>query len=145
MSGYVPEPWHWMVAGVALAVLEVVLPGAALVWLGGAAFLVGLISFVVPIGLNGQLGLFAVLAVVALGIAFYLRRRGRLDTPEVSVNRGAARFVGTRATLDQPIVDGVGRMNLGDTAWAIKGPDLPAGAQVVVVGMDGATLIVERA
>ena len=145
MSGYVPEPWHWMVAGVALAVLEVVLPGAALVWLGGAAFLVGLISFVVPIGLNGQLGLFAVLAVVALGIAFYLRRRGRLDTPEIPVNRGAARFVGTCATLDQPIVDGVGRMNLGDTVWTIKGPDLPAGTPVVVTGMDGATLIVERA
>ena len=144
MSGYVPEPWHWMAAGVALAVLEVVLPGAALVWLGGAAFLVGLASFIFPIGLNGQLGLFAALAVVALGIAFYLRRRGKLDTPATAVNQGAARFVGTRATLDQPIVDGVGRMHLGDTVWAIKGPDLPAGAQVVVVGMDGATLVVQR-
>ena len=58
MAGYVPEPWHWMAAGVALAVLEVVLPGAALVWLGGAAFLVGLISFALPMGLNAQLGLF---------------------------------------------------------------------------------------
>ena len=145
MAGYVPEPWHWMAAGVALAVLEVVLPGVALVWLGGAAFLVGLFSLAVPIGLNGQLGLFAVLAVVALSIAFYLRRRGRLDTPEVSVNRGAARFVGTRLTLDQPIVNGAGRAPLGDTIWAIKGPDLPAGSQVVVIGMDGATLVVERA
>ena len=143
MSGDLPEPWHWMAAGVALAVLEVVLPGAALVWLGGAAFLVGLVSFAVPMGLNAQLGLFAVLAVVALGIAFYLRRRGKLDTPAVAVNQGAARFVGTRATLDQPIVDGVGRMHLGDTVWAIKGPDLPAGVQVVVIGMDGATLVVQ--
>jgi membrane protein implicated in regulation of membrane protease activity len=134
-----------MAAGVVLAVLEVVLPGAALIWLGGAAFLVGLVSFVVPIGLNGQLILFAILAVVALSIAFYLRRRGKLDTPEVSVNRGAARFVGTRATLDQPIVDGVGRMHLGDTVWAIKGPDLPAGTHVVVIGMEGATLVVDRA
>jgi membrane protein implicated in regulation of membrane protease activity len=144
MSGYVPEPWHWMAAGVVLAVLEVVLPGAALIWLGGAAFLVGLIAFVVPLGLNGQLGLFAVLAVAALAIAIYLRRRGKLDTPETPVNRGAARFIGTRATLDQPIVDGSGRLHLGDTVWAIKGPDLPAGTQVVVVGMDGATLVVER-
>ena len=144
MAGYVPEPWHWLAAGVALAVLEVVLPGAALVWLGGAAFLVGLVSFAVTMRLNAQLGMLAVRAVVARGIAFYLRRRGKLDTPSVAVNQGAARFVGTRATLDQPIVDGVGRMHLGDTVWAIKGPDTPAGAQVVVVGMDGATLVVQR-
>ncbi len=142
---FVPEPWHWMAAGVALAVLEVVMPGAVLVWLGGAAFLVGLITFVVPIGLNGQLGLFAVLSVVALSIAVYLRRRGKLEIGDSVVNRGAARFVGTRITLDHPIVDGVGRAPLGDTVWAIKGPDLPAGAHVVVVGMDGATLVVEKA
>jgi inner membrane protein len=144
MQGYVPEPWHWMAAGVVLAVLEVVVPGAALIWLGGAAFLVGLIAFVIPLGLNAQLGLFAILAVVALGIAFYLRRRGKLDTSEIAVNRGAARFIGTRATLDQPIVDGAGRMHLGDTVWAVKGPDLPAGSHVVVVGMEGSTLLVKR-
>jgi membrane protein implicated in regulation of membrane protease activity len=142
--GYVPEPWHWMAAGVALAVLEVVLPGAALVWLGAAAFLVGLASVVVPIPFNGQLGLFAVLAVVELGVGFYRLRRGGLGIVVTVDLRGAARFVGTRLTLEQPIVDGVGRVPLGDTVWAVKGPDLPAGSHVVVTGMEGSTLIVER-
>jgi hypothetical protein len=43
-------------------------------------------------------------------------------------------------TLDEPIVDGRGSVKLDDTRWRVSGPDLPAGAHVVVSGVDGSTL-----
>ncbi len=137
------EPWHWMAAGVALAVLEVVAPTTAFVWLGIAAFLTGFAAWTLPLDLNGQLLVFGVLAVAAIGITIWLRRRRAPGTEsERQVNRGAARFIGQRAMLDGPLANGSGRVRLGDTVWSVTGPDLPDGAAVVVTGMDGSTLVV---
>jgi len=136
------EPWHWMAAGVALAVLEVVAPTTAFVWLGAAAFVTGLAAWVVPLGLTAQLIIFGVLAVLAIGITIRLRRHRVLMGRKNEVNRGADRFIGQRAMLDGPLANGSGRVRLGDTVWSVTGPDLPDGAAVVVTGMDGSTLVV---
>ncbi|MGI9504126.1 MAG: NfeD family protein [Geminicoccaceae bacterium] len=40
----------------------------------------------------------------------------------------------------QPIVNGRGRIKLGDGTWAVTGPDLPAGHMVEIVGAEGALL-----
>jgi membrane protein implicated in regulation of membrane protease activity len=58
------------------------------------------------------------------------------------LNRRAAGFVGRSYVLDQPIVDGIGRLRINDTLWKVRGPDAPAGCHIRVVAVEGATLIV---
>ena len=65
---FVLEPWHWLALGVVLAGLEIVLPGAVLIWFGAAAVCTsGLLWLLPALGLPAQLGVFAVLAVAWLG------------------------------------------------------------------------------
>ena len=45
--------------------------------------------------------------------------------------------------IEEPIVNGYGRLRLGDSSWRIAGPDLAVGQRVRVVGADGALLKVE--
>ena len=51
---------------------------------------------------------------------------------------------GRLATLREPIVNGVGKIRVDDTTWKISGPDCAAGAKVLVTGVDGVVLRVER-
>lgn len=132
------EAWHWIAAGVVLVVAEVVVPGAALVWLGATALVVGFAVLIWPeIGWQYQIVAFVLLAAVAVVVA--LRLRGKRES---TVNIGASRLVGERGTLETAIENGHGQMRLGDTVWPVKGPDLPAGTPVRVTAADGVTLIV---
>ena len=52
------EPhWFWLSVGVALGVIEMLAPGFFLMWLGVAAIIVGLLSWVLPISLPLQVAL----------------------------------------------------------------------------------------
>jgi membrane protein implicated in regulation of membrane protease activity len=47
--------------------------------------------------------------------------------------------------LEQAIVDGRGRLKIGDAFWAAEGPDLAQGTRVRVVGADNMSLQVVAA
>ena len=64
-------------------------------------------------------------------------------TDEPHLNRRGAGCIGQRAALATPIVNGRGRIRLGDSSWPAAGPDLPAGTTVEVIGADGALLQVQ--
>lgn len=138
--------WHWLILGFALIALEVVVPGTFLVWPGMAAIITGMVAYGAP-GLPWQAlaALFAVLTVVAalVGRRLYARLHEPVDS-EPALNRRAERFIGTTHTLATPILDGSGRLRLGDTTWKIVGADLPTGARIRIVGVDGIALKVEK-
>ena len=46
--------------------------------------------------------------------------------------------------LEQGLQNGTGRIRLGNRDWAIRGPNLPAGAKARVTGVDGTVLLVDR-
>lgn len=136
--------WHWWIAGLALLVLEMLLPtGFVLLWIGAAAIIVGALSWALPLGWPLQLVLFAVFC----GVSFLLWKRYRpaeAPTDRPTLNRRGASYVGRTFTLADPIVNGVGKLRVDDSQWRITGPDVPAGTQVQVVQADGATLHVEK-
>jgi inner membrane protein len=138
-------PWSWFVIGLVLLGLELVVPGGYFLWLGIAGIITGLSAFFQPIGWPLQLTIFGVLGIVAVvGWKGYTRGREPVtDSP--FLNRRAERFIGHEAVIDEPIKDGFGRLQLGDTIWRIAGPDLAAGEKIRVVGADGAVLRVEAA
>ncbi|HSE77920.1 MAG TPA: NfeD family protein [Alphaproteobacteria bacterium] len=138
--------WHWWALAIALGVVEIVAPGTYFLWLGAAAAVVGFVVLLVP-GLPplGQWFLFAVLAFVAIFVSRALLRRYPIETDEPDLNRRGQQYVGRVLTLEAPIRNGRGRIKVGDSVWAIAGADMPEGTRVRVTGVDGVTLLVERA
>ena len=140
------EYWHWWSLGIALLVLEAFAPGAIFLWMGIAAGVVGVVLLVAPaMAWQAQLIAFAVLSVVAV-VGWRLFQRGRGPRREAStLNRRGEQYVGRRFTLDQPIVNGDGKLRIDDTMWRVAGEDMTAGTTVRVVGADGVILKVQRA
>jgi inner membrane protein len=139
-------PWSWIILGLVLMGLELVAPGAFLLWLGLAAVLTGLIDW--AFGLSWQMAalVFAVLSVGAVFVGRAVTRDRDEDSGGRPVlNRRGQSLVGNVFTLDSPIVGGSGRIRVDDSSWRIVGPDAPAGAAVRVVRVEGATLVVEAA
>ena len=136
--------WHWGVAALALLTVEMLLPGFYLLWLGIAAGIVGLGLLLWP-GMPFELQLLVFTITVMGSILGW--RAWRTRHPEVSdqpnLNERANTYIGRMYTLDAAIVNGVGKVRVGDTVWKVSGEDLPAGTQVRVIGVDAMTLKVE--
>ncbi|MEW6642592.1 MAG: NfeD family protein [Pseudomonadota bacterium] len=137
--------WNWLIAGLILVGVELLAPGVFMLWLGLAALLVGLLSFVVPWSWQTQLLAFSVFALAAVPLWRRVGLPRPTDTDQPFLNRRADALVGRVFTLERPIIDGSGTVRVDDTVWRVAGCDAPAGSQVRVVAADGASLRVEPA
>ncbi len=137
--------WHWWIIAAALGIVEAFAPGAVAIWFAAAAAVVGALLLIFPIPWQFQLVLFGALSIAAL--AAWNKWKGQ--HPETSeqphLNQRAAQYIGKVYVLSEPIVRGSGKAYIGDGAWKVRGPDLPAGASVRVSAVEGALLIVEAA
>ncbi|KQY11297.1 NfeD family protein [Rhizobium sp. Root482] len=142
-------PWSWWVLGLVLLAAEVVAPGVFLVWIGIAAILTGAVSLLLwDAGFwvwQAQLVFFALLSIAAVLMGRRLLARSADVSDEPLLNQRGARLIGRTAVLEQPIVEGRGRIRLDDTTWTVDGPDLPAGTRVRVTGSNSGRLSVESA
>ena len=87
--------------------------------------------------------MFAALALVSVFFGRrYVSNKAR-PTDQPALNRRGQGYVGRSYTLAQPVSNGIGRLVIDDTNWAISGPDAASGTRVRVVGMDDMVLIVE--
>ena len=138
--------WNWLIFGVILMALEVLAPGIFLLWLGLAALLVGLLTFVFHPSWQVEILLFAAFAIAAVPLWRRLAR-GNAGVSESNpfLNRRAEALLGRVFTLEKPIIDGAGTVRIGDTVWRVAGPDTPAGTRVKVVQVSGADLTVAAA
>lgn len=137
--------WNWLIAGLVLVGVELLAPGVFMLWLGLAALLVGVLSFVVPWSWQAQLLAFSVFALAAVPVWRRIGVPRAADTDQPFLNRRADALVGRVFTLERPIIDGSGTVRIDDTVWRVAGRDAPAGSQVRVVAADGASLRVEPA
>jgi membrane protein implicated in regulation of membrane protease activity len=142
-------PWNWIILGAVLLVLELLIPGVFLLWIGIAAILTGALSLQLW-GLalwawQIQVLIFLVLAIISALIGKRVMGANEGDTDQPLLNRRAEQLVGRSATLEEAIVNGYGRVRLGDTVWRVTGPDLPVGTKVHVVAANDGTLQVETA
>lgn len=135
----------WAAIALVLMAAETMVPGAFLFWMGIAAALVTLVLLVAPgLSLLAQVVLFVVLSVIAvLAYRKWFRKRER-PSDQPLLNRRADQLIGQVLELDQAIVDGRGRVKVGDAFWSVSGPDLPLGRRVRVVAVDGMTLKVQE-
>ncbi len=138
---FAPTFWQWWILGLVLVIVEVFAPGAFLIWIGIAAGVVGLMVLLLP-GFPWQ---FQVLTFGVLSVAIVLLWRRYLQAHPVhseapTLNRRGEQYVGRVFTLDEPIINGIGKLRVDDSIWRITGADCPAQSKVVVTGVDGVVL-----
>ena len=107
------EFWHWWVGAIGLIVVETLAPGAIFLWLGVSAAVVGAILLAAPeLSWEYQLLIFAVLSVGSVigWRAYHKRHPSETDLP--NLNRRGEQYVGRLITLDDPIVNRVGKIRL---------------------------------
>jgi len=137
--------WHWWILGVALILIEMLVPAFFFLWMGVAALVVGLMLWLFPqVGWEWQLMVFALLSVASIVVwrLWIVRHPPHTDQP--ALNRRGMRYVGREFSLQAPIVNGVGKLRVDDTMWKIEGEDCETGTQVAVTGVEGTVLKVER-
>jgi membrane protein implicated in regulation of membrane protease activity len=133
--------WHWLVLGVVLVIIEVFAPGAFFLWLGISAGIVGVILWLAP-GLSWELQLliFAVLSVASVVVARRYLTAHPLKTDLPNLNQRGQQYVGRTFTLEEPVINGQGKIQVDDSTWKITCEDCEAGTKVVINGVDGVVL-----
>ena len=134
--------YGWWLLALLLIAAEMLAPGYFMLWIGIAAGAMGLLMLVVP-GLSAiaQAVVFALLAIAAcLAYWKFLRPLAEQRDDQPLLNKRGAQLVGQRFVLCDAIVNGRGKVKVGDGAWLAEGPDLPVGREVEVTACEGTTL-----
>src|SRR5689334_14870425 len=102
--------WGWIVAAGVLALGEMHLPGAYLIWIALGAAIVGAADAAFGLSLEGQLAVFAAASALSSGGGYFVyrhlhRRRGG-ETP---LNERGQALLGARGTVCEAFVNGSGK------------------------------------
>ncbi|WP_312624907.1 NfeD family protein [Scandinavium sp.] len=133
----------WLSLGGVLLAAEMLGGNGYLLWSGVAAIVTGLLVWLLPFGWEWQGALFAVLTLLAAWLwwrwlASRVRQQPRADS---QLNQRGQQLVGKVFTLDSALSNGRGHMRVGDSSWPVTADDdLPAGARVEVIAVEGITL-----
>ncbi|MES2338625.1 MAG: NfeD family protein [Pseudomonadota bacterium] len=135
----------WLIAAVLLGGAELLVPGVFLIFLAIAAAVTGAFLLFFPeLPVAAQLLSFAAWSAIAVWIGRRWYRDNPVHSSDPLLNDRVARLLGETVTVVQAIDGGMGRVRVGDSEWPARGPDVPAGTRVRVVGGQGTTLTVER-
>jgi hypothetical protein len=136
----------WACLSLILIAAEVVAPGVFMLWLGIAAGVVFALVLLVP-GIPPPWQALAFIILSFAAIMVYRRYFGKLDeqSDQPLLNRRAEQFVGKVFVLESAIVNGNGRIKVGDALWTVTGPELPAGSRIRVTAADSMVLTVVSA
>lgn len=131
--------YAWIMAGLALTIIELLSPGTFFIWIGLAALITGGFTGLLTLSGNGQLLLFAVLTIscVVLGKRVMKKLRKNKMVDEIDVSARTNYLVGKIVALEKPLQNGAGQARIGDSIWLVYHDDdtltLPAGSLVKVV------------
>lgn len=142
------EPWHWLVLGFVLMIVEMFIPTFASLWFGAAAVIVAALSWLLPIPLAIQ-----VLIWLGLSVLFmfaWVKYIKPLSTNRTKAGLGGSVIIGeTGMIVMKPQAGGSGlvRFNVpivGADEWACRTQDeaVEVGDRVVVTDISGNELIV---
>ncbi len=141
--GELDAHWWWLLAAALLALIELVVPGIFSIWIAAAAAVTGLTVMMIDLPLAFQLALFALPPISAVYSGRRWYERNPVDSSDPMLNDRTARLIGQTVIVTGAIRNGEGRVKVGDSVWAARGPDAEEGARVRVTGADGACLKVE--
>ncbi len=133
--------WTWFILAGLLFIFEFLLPGFYLLFFGLSALITGLITYFVDINWQLQAIIFSAISVINIYVARIFWNPD-VESDEPLLNKRGQQYIGRSFTLATPLTNGRGKVKVGDSFWPVSGPDLPEGATVKVVNLDGSTLVV---
>jgi len=139
------EFWHWWAFGALLLIVELLAPGMFFLWMAEAAAITGALLWLFP-GLEFayQVMAFSLIALVSIVVFRKFLKHHPIVSDQPLLNQRTAQYIGRSFTLEQPIVNGQGKIRIDDGSWKIQGEDSPSGTRVRVIAADGVVLKVEK-
>lgn len=142
--------WHWLVFGMALMMIEIVLPSFTALWFGAGAVLVGVLLLVFPgMAIGLQLFVWTIVSILFTFLWFKYLRPLSVDRTKAGLSREA--IVGQSGqVLLAPVGEQRGKLRfttpiLGAEEWSfICQQEVAPGDRVWVVDVSGNSLIVEK-
>lgn len=138
--------WFWIGLGCLLLAAEMLGASGYLLWAGLAAILLGSILWLLPVEISPAAQAIIYSLVLILNTYFWwrwLKTRANKRPDTIKLNERSAQLIGKRALLIEDVQFGISRAKIGDSSWRVKcDEDLKAGNEVMIKGIDGATLIV---
>jgi len=132
---FVLEFWHWWALALIFVVVEAMILSGVFVAFAIAGLITGMAFYYYP-ALTWQLQL-VIFATSSLGFLYLIRA---LFSEWLNKNAkeydSTSEMIGKQLVLKQPIQNGFGEIEIDGKNWALKGPNLKAGATVRVVGVD---------
>ena len=136
--------WHWWVFAIVLVVLEIFSAGAFFIWMAVAAVITGLALLIMPeMSWQIQFIVFAVASIISIVVGRSFFNRKEINTEDPTLGELESSMIGKVFIVEQAIVNGSGRLKVGESTWKAKGPDCDVGSTVKVIAVNGAELIVE--
>jgi len=137
--------WYWFALAAILLVIELLIGGGFLFWVGIAALFDGIIVWAFHLPWPYQMLVFCLLAVVVSVSWWKYLQRNPLQTDKPMLNRRSEQYIGRIFTLQQPIVNGRGSVKVDDSSWIVNcTEDYPAGTKIKIIGVDGTILQAEK-
>ena len=131
----------WLCVGLLLIAAETMAPGLFMIWLGLAALVIFFIVWLFPdLSLLMQVVLFVAFSFVMVGIYFQFFRGKETRSDKPFLNRRGEQLIDQVYALETAIVNGHGRVKIGDAFWTVQGADMPVNGLVRVVAVDSMTL-----
>ena len=140
---------NWVIAGLALSLLELIVPGVYLIWFGFAAFVVSIAVYFMPLEFTTQLIVFAIasgiFAVIGVAVYRYIFSKAQVPAEYKNLNNTAEQYVGQLVTVAEDTADNRTKVKIGDTYWlASCQKPFKQGDTATVVGVkDSLILIIE--
>ena len=134
--------WHWLSLAMVLLIAEMLGAGGFLIGVAIASLVVGALNFfIADFHWHYQLALFSVLAVIFTLFYWKKFRAFNLKSDNPTINDRAAQLIGTRLPLTEPVINGQGRIQIGDTFWKVYADeDIASGKTVEVTASKGMSL-----
>ena len=142
------EPWHWLVLGFVLLIIEMFVPTFASLWFGGAAIIVAALAWLLPISVSMQIIIWLVLSAIFLVAWFKFIKPLSVDRTKAGL--GGSVIIGeTGMIIVAPQLEraGVVRFSVpivGAAEWMCRtsGEQVAVGDRVIVTDIVGNELIV---
>lgn len=140
--------WHWFVIAIVLISIEIFTGSMFVFFVAVAAAIVGVMAWVAPdMPWTAEFIIWSVLSLASvIGWHYYRKANPPQDTDQPSLNRRGSQYVGRVFTLDEPIVNGIGKIKVDDSTWkVVSETDMKKGDKLKVTALDGVVLKVEKA
>lgn len=142
------EPWHWLVLGFVLLIVEMFVPTFASLWFGAAAIIVAALTWLLPISILVQIIIWLVLSAIFLVAWFKFVKPLSVDRTKAGL--GGSVIIGEIGMIilqPQPERAGVVRFSVpivGAAEWMCRtqGEQVAVGDRVIVTDIVGNELIV---